>query len=395
MTKRLILFIIVICSVVSFGILAEDSSESAGKAFAPEPASGDSLPEGQLVYHEPHTGRTVFVNQKNAHEFAKLPGPPHIVVGSQAKAGNTTFNLTFADVTAGNGQGFDDAAFGAARRSTAAAVATYINTVLNETTSSTIDVDFQTSEADGGGALAFAGTFWATSPNRYGNGFAFSHITTGTDPSGSNSDIQVTVDFGHNWNSELDAPSGGEWDLFSVLLHEFTHGLGFVALVESNGNSSVSNGNPGVFSHLTDGFTRITGSVDLWNSSFTFVGTASDMISNDIAFSGTNATAANSGVMPKIYAPSSWEEGSSMSHWDTQTFPDLVMKHAVNSGTQARSYGAIEIATLKDIGYSISDLQSATAEPDAGMPLNRAVGLVITVVILACLGSYALRTRVV
>ncbi len=351
MTKRLILFIIVICSVVSFGILAEDSS-----------ASGDSVPEPQLVYHEPHTGRTVFVNQKNAHEFAKIPGPPHIVIGSQAKAGNTTFNLTFEDVTETTGDGFDDPTYGASRRSTAAAVATYINTVLNETVSSTIDVDFRDSGSAGNSALAWAGTFWQTIPNRYDNGYAFSHITTGIDPSGANPDIFVTVDFGYTWNSELDAPTGGEMDLFSVLLHEITHGLGFVGLVESDGTSSLSGGNPGVFTVLTDGFTRVTGSVDLWNSSFTFVGSAADLISDDVAFSGTNATAANSGVNPKIYAPSTWAGGSSMTHWDTDTFPNLVMKHSVIYGTQVRTYGAIDIAALKDIGYSSAADPSAIPE---------------------------------
>ncbi|MFP6581873.1 MAG: hypothetical protein VCD00_04885 [Candidatus Hydrogenedentota bacterium] len=305
-----------------------------------------------LIYFEPHTGYTEIVDSENPGRFAQSSGLPHSVVSNGTRAGNLTFIVTYADVTASNGIGFDDATFGATRRATVVSVLTYVNNVLNETTGATIDISIAVSQMDGTGSLASAGTIWFTSPNRFDNGFAFEHITTGSDPLGGTHDLNVTVDFGYTWNSDTGTPTGSEYDLFTVMLHEITHGLGFIGLSDASGNSALSGGSPGVFTVLTDGLTRITGAVDLWNSSFAFVGNAFDLVSNDVGFSGTNSIAENGNAIPKIYSPISFSGGSSLSHWDTPTFPDEIMKHAIASGVQSLTYGALGIAALKDIGYS-------------------------------------------
>ena len=38
-------------------------------------------------------------------------------------------------------------------------------------------------------------------------------------------------------------------------------------------------------------------------------------------FTGPQATAANGGIAPRLYAPNPWEPGSSYSHLDDDTFP--------------------------------------------------------------------------
>ncbi len=319
-----------------------------------------------VVFYAPHAGPPVsFDSESVPAEFQKIPGPPHAVAtGGPEKAGNITFNLTFADVTAANGIGFDDAALGATRRATAQTVANYLNSVLNVNSGASVDIDFLVSQTDGSSFLASAGTFWFTSPDQYNSGFAWTHITTGTDPFGGTPDIQVTVDFGYTWNNDFSAPGGGEYDLASVLLHEFTHGLGFTALSDSSGNSTISGGSPGVFTPLTNGLLRGTGSVDLWNASFAFVGAAADLISNDVFFTGTNATAANGAVNPKIYAPGTFASGSSLSHWDTPTFPTAVMRHSTAAGVTTRQYSAVDIGGLQDIGYA------SAADPGAPVPVE-------------------------
>jgi hypothetical protein len=321
----------------------------------------------QWIYHEPHSGYTEVVDDENPGEYASTPGPPHEVVTKVTKAGTLTFNFTFADVTLNTNNGFDDPTDGATRRSTMAAVGTYLNDILNENSGATIDVDVRQSQTDGTGFLATAGTFWATTPNRYDAGVAHEHITTGTDPSGSIDDIHVRVDFGYTFNSDLGDPTGSEYDLFTALLHEMTHGLGFSAASFSTGTSSVSGGNPGVFTPLTDGLTRITGSVDLWNAAFTFTGIAGDLTSADVAYSGTNATAANGGTMPKIYAPGTFASGSSLSHWDFSTFPNELMRPAIAVGVQQRFFGAVDFGALEDFGYSnIAPVELATVYVDFG-----------------------------
>ena len=312
----------------------------------------------EVLYFEPHTGyKLLFDSNFIPKELQKIPGPPHSISASTAKAGNATFALTFGDVTNTTGVGFDDPTLGATRRATAQAVADYLNSVLNTSPASppTIEIDFADSETDGTGFLASAGTLWFTLPNRYDGGFAKQHLTTGVDPSGVAADINVTVDFGHNWNNDFGPPAFNESDLPSVLLHEFTHGLGFAGLIKDEmGLSSISDSSPGVYTDLTNGFTLIAGSIDLFDSSFAFVGLSGvDLVSDDVAFSGANATAANAAVMPKMYFPGpNWVSGSSGSHMDTVTFPNSVMKHAITDGTTAREFTAVEIGVLQDIGYT-------------------------------------------
>ena len=117
-----------------------------------------------------------------------------------------------------------------------AAVFAYLATVITNT--GTADVLVNESFLDGSSStLAFAG------PIFYGTGgctdpFPLLHITTGVDPcSGgcTSADGFVTVNFGQPWNSDLGAPSGSEYDLFSVLLHELTHLLGFVTGLSPTG----------------------------------------------------------------------------------------------------------------------------------------------------------------
>lgn len=307
----------------------------------------------EIIYFEPHTGYTEIVDLETSDILRDTGEPPHATVGDNTRAGNLTWNVTYADVTADNDYGFDDPALGATRRATLEAVLAYVNDVLNETTGAAIDIEVQLSQSDGSGFLATAGTLWFTAPNRYDNGIAYQHITTGVDPFIGTRDIGVTVDFGFTWNSDIGIPEFEEYDLFTTLLHEITHGLGFAALSESDGTSGISDSEPGgVFTELTDNLTRISDSFDLWNAAFDFVGVSADLISNNVGFNGTNSVAENGNTIPKIYAPSPWEPGSSISHWDTPTFPDEIMSHSIANGVQFLTYGALGIAFLKDIGYT-------------------------------------------
>ena len=337
-----------------------------------------------LAYHEPHTGRTVFVDREHPSKFSKSDTVPHLRVPPTGKGiGNLTFNFTFGDVTANNNEGFDHPIQGATRRATVAAVATYINETLNETSGAILDVQFEESELDGSGALAFAGTFWeCDGENRYDNGFAYQHIITGGDPSEEYSDIIITFDFGYTWNSERGTPTSGEYDFSTLLLHEFTHGLGFAALTDENGHSGIEPFlNPGVFTDMTNGLTRTTDSFDLWTEDFTFVGVPADLASNNTAFAGSNATAANSGTMPRVYAPNPFGGGSSISHWDLASFPNEVMKPAFARGFQQLEYGLVDYGFLKDIGYTLDGpitfncpdtglIREQHAEVLAGIPLT-------------------------
>lgn len=139
-----------------------------------------------------------------------------------------TFEIEYLDVTNNTGAGFDDPQLGQARRDTAESVFLYLSDLLAEHAGGMADIEFQVSESDGSGPLGQGGPFYFCR-----DGFEFGlpreHIVTGQDPSPSVPDAQITMDFGHSFNNQLDNPTQGEFDLASTILHEATHALGFLA----------------------------------------------------------------------------------------------------------------------------------------------------------------------
>jgi len=194
-----------------------------------------------------------------------------------------TYIPTFNDVVNTTGVGFDDSTFGATRRATIESVFTYLDLVLDEPGS--MDITFNNSQTDGTGSLASAGPLFFTSPNGFQGGLAATHLQTGTDPSAGNPDATSTFDFGYNWNSDTGDPTGAEFDLFTVALHEITHALGFLSLLTSDGLSGINGTDPGVFSTF-DSFLEKGDGTDLFAAGGDFVGSTGDLISNDIFFWG-------------------------------------------------------------------------------------------------------------
>ncbi|MFP6597731.1 MAG: hypothetical protein VCC01_09765, partial [Candidatus Hydrogenedentota bacterium] len=118
--------------IVAFAITAFLGFSAPSQTFAED-----------LIYFEPHTGHTEVVDSNNLGRFAISGESPHALISDKTRSGNLTFAITYADVTAGNGNGFDDASLGATRRATLETVFTYLNDVLNETTSATIAVQIE------------------------------------------------------------------------------------------------------------------------------------------------------------------------------------------------------------------------------------------------------------
>jgi len=302
-----------------------------------------------IVYYEPHSGYTEVFDSADPGRFATRT--PHSFVTGSTRGGNLNFAISYGDVAANNGIGFDDPAEGATRRATLDAVLLHVSDTLNENTGATLDIDVQVSQTDGSGFLATAGTFFSLS-SQFSNGAAFEHIRTGTDPFGGSADIFMTVDFGFNWNSDLSNPAGGEVDLFTVLLHEVTHGLGFANLSDENGESVISMSNPGAYGVVAQLTRRSNGTV-LWNTTggASFVGAPSDLVSNDLAWFGPEATSIF-GSNPPMFAPPSFAAGSSLSHWDSSLIGTAVMPPAIPSGVTIRDYAEFELGALRDMGYS-------------------------------------------
>ena len=271
-----------------------------------------------------------------------------------------TWNITFDDVVNNTGVGFDHATLGATRQATFISVTGYLNTVLDANGS--VDFVVNNSQTDATGFLASSGPFFFTGPNGFENGFLYDHATTGIDPTGAVPDATATFDFGYNWNSDLSAPTGGEFDLFTVALHEVSHSLGFSSLLNSDGTSGISDGDPGVFS-VYDSFLELGDGTSLFNAGAgDYTGSAADLISNDVYFGGANAMAANGGSPVAVYSPGTFNDGSSIGHI---TAAGAVMNFSIASGVEKREYLAVELGILQDIGWSLV----AVPEPSSALLL--------------------------
>lgn len=281
-----------------------------------------------------------------------------------------SWNITYEDGASSTGFGTGSAE-GLARRSTFEAALNLISNTFDTPNDVTLDFVVQTSQTDGTGFLASAGTFFFDTDG-YTNGVLYQHAQTGVDPTGS-PDGFATFDFGYNWNNENDIAAFNEFDLFTVSVHEIVHSLGVLSLVDGNGESRIGGGNdPATFSVMNT-FMELGDGTDLFAAGpdGEFLGTAADLISDDIFFNGANAVAANGGERVKIYAPGTFALGSSLSHVDTATYPDAIMTHAIGLGVSKKEFSAIDIGIIQDIGWALK----ISAIPEPGSVLLFSIGL--------------------
>jgi hypothetical protein len=274
----------------------------------------------------------------------------HLTETLVSRAGKgVTFSVTYLDVVQGTGKGFADPSLGATRRATVQAVLNYLGAQFNETGS--CQVEFEASQTDGSGALATGGPYFNVS-GPYEQPFPLKHITTGVDPSFSVPDLTVTVDFGWPWHNDTSTPvPSGKLDLYSVLLHEITHGLGILSLTRSDGSSEFS---PSAVFSTFDNFLYAGTGAKLWNKNGVFQASTSNLTGSGggVVFRGPQATA-EFGSYPAVYTPSSWSSGSSISHWINTISGSPVMKHAINYGVAIRAYAPFELKALADLGYTL------------------------------------------
>lgn len=263
-----------------------------------------------------------------------------------------TFNVTYLDVAADNDIGFDDPTVGADRRATMNAVVAYVAGVITD--NGNCDIEVQISQTDGSGFLAAAGTFFPAVAG-FHPGRAFQHLTTGIDASPANPDIVVTVDFGYNWNSDTGPVSAGEFDLYSVLLHEITHGLGISSFSDANGDSR--SGVPNLYTAYDDLLHRASDGQKAWDALGSFQLSSADLIAGDNSVDFRGATAAaqyTGGANPFVDTLNPFTNGSSMSHFQTTNTPaGTVMVRAITTNAERRTYTFFEARALQDLGYSI------------------------------------------
>ena len=181
-------------------------------------------------------------------------------------------------------------------------------------------------------------------------------LLTGIDKNGATADGSVDVNFGAAWQLDPNAlVLGSEFDFYAAVFHELTHALGFASTIDP-----VPGGNPYFPNQWSayDTFLRDkNGNVIIdagFNLNQVIFDTASDGgTGNGVYFDGANAVAANGGNPVALYSPTTFDQGSSVSHLDKNVFPSDMMKHDRDFGPQeARDYSLVEVGILTDLGYT-------------------------------------------
>lgn len=209
----------------------------------------------------------------------------------------------------------------------------------------------------------FAGTWYH---------IALANKRAGSDLIPANPDINAT------FNISIDSAcfqTGGRWyygldnstpsqriNLLVVLLHEMGHGLGF---------STFTNGSTGVFaSGFPDIWTRymLDNNTGLfWNGMTDAQRQASALSNGALRWDGPNVRLASSFLTAgrdaatgrvELFAPTTFQPGSSVSHFSTTASPNLLMEPSINSGLAID--GDLTRQLLRDIGW-FRDTTSDTA----------------------------------
>ncbi|MGF1572650.1 MAG: hypothetical protein ACFCU1_06215 [Sumerlaeia bacterium] len=304
--------------------------------------------EPEMVFHAPHNPAGIVpVKSLNipSIDFAKYRAE----ADKGTPSSGPTFTVVYQDVLDNTNAGFDDPTLGAARRAVVDEVTAYLSTVIKDT--GNCDIYFQLSENADNGFLGFAGTNYFLTSSFQG-GLAFEHITTGVDPSPTNPDITGQINFFYPYNlNTATATSGGNYDLFSVLLHEVTHGLGILSAASATGASRIG---PGTYTTL-DQLAFSSGGVRIWNDSQTYSGISLTGGNNTIQFRGTGTNTVF-GQFPPLFTPATFANASSISHWQLAApIPgNAVMRPEIAQNVDNRIYQPFEIAALGDLGYTIS-----------------------------------------
>lgn len=179
-------------------------------------------------------------------------------------------------------------------------------------------------------------------------------------------DINVTINAkvgsgagclnGRSFYLGLDHLSGSNIDLLNTLLHEIGHGLGFVSLTDQSGASlDRTGGRLSVF----DQFIYYETLAKFWPA-MTNAERATASVSNGaLVWNGAAVNArlstltdglSNPGGHLRLYAPTTWDGGSSVSHWDTVATPDLLMEPFLRPNPQALT--DMTGCVLRDMGWT-------------------------------------------
>lgn len=185
---------------------------------------------------------------------------------------------------------------------------------------------------------------------------AMANKIAGYDLDPTSSDIRARFSSVFNWYLGTDGlcPTN-KHDFVSTVMHEIGHGLGFIGSADVSGTT----GNWGNGTNIPMIFDRFvySGSNNLVIDTFLYTNPSTLLktiyTSNDLYFHSPLSDAANGNLYTKIYAPSTWNAGSSYSHLDEifNDTPHAMMTYSAGYGEVTHHPGTITLAMFAEMGW--------------------------------------------
>lgn len=191
-------------------------------------------------------------------------------------------------------------------------------------------------------------------------------------PSDHEIDASFNKDF-TNWYFGTDGNTPkNKYDFVSTVLHELTHGLGFTGFFYSDTRGRGGYGGTDGFAAAFDQYVlnkngeRLTDNTLFLNPSITL---NQNLTSGWLNFNSKFLTDS----LPRLYAPSIWDSGSSIYHLDDATYPagnlNSLMTHAMGKGEAIHDPGRYAEAIMYEMGWKwlsikhnpIKDIELVTA----------------------------------
>ena len=129
------------------------------------------------------------------------------------------------------------------------------------------------------------------------------------------------------WLGINSAAPSGTISFYDTILHELAHGLGFLSLVDPNGQRFLGRNDTFMLNLFDLSFNNS------WSNLSNFQRATSAINTGNLVWSGTQVTQNSdflaSGINSnrvRLFAPSPFQQGSSVSHWDIALSPDELME---------------------------------------------------------------------
>ncbi len=201
-------------------------------------------------------------------------------------------------------------------------------------------------------------------------------VTNESDP-----DMAARFNSKINWYYGTDGnPPFNKYDLISTVLHEIGHGLGFIGFMDKNG---LVGSYDGFGDHEPTSFDRYiaTGTGQKLTDTNTFPNPSSELgnqlTSNSLWFYSPVFVNSASNPKPRLYAPFTWNDGSSVYHLNDATYPsgtiNSLMTHAAGMGESILDPGPITLGILADIGWKSIQITHENVKDIETIPETRKI----------------------